>query len=242
MLTLIGSHLFSLQKFSIIFRKFLKGKFKKCTKKSLFQEGFFCVILIIMSDEEIKKEEALPEEDVEVEEFEFNEDGEEDFKKTLKKFRADLKICKAEKEEYLTGWQKERAEFANYRKQEDDRKAMFSESMRERILGRFLTVMDSFSMAFANKEAWDKVDENWRRGVEYIHSQMNTIFEEYGVKAIGETGETFDPVIHQPVEMMPTDKKEEDHKVATVIQKGYKLGERVLRPARVNVYEYKDGE
>ena len=110
MLTLIGSHLFSLQKFSIIFRKFLKGKFKKCTKKFLFQEGFFCVILIIMSDEEIKKEEALPAEDVEVEEFEFNDDGEEDLKKTLKKFRADLKICKAAKEEYLTGWQKERAE------------------------------------------------------------------------------------------------------------------------------------
>src|SRR3989338_7944063 len=195
-----------------------------------------------MSDEENKKdvENTKPEE--EVVEFEFNDDGEEDLKKTLKKLRADLKACQKEKEEYLLGWQKERADFANYRKQQDDRKAMFSESMRERILGRFLTVMDSFSMAFADKEAWGKVEENWRKGVEYIYSQMNTIFEEYGVKAIGETGETFDPVIHQPVEMMPTDKKEEDHKVATVIQKGYKLGERVLRPARVNVYEYKDGE
>ncbi|OGI86473.1 nucleotide exchange factor GrpE [Candidatus Nomurabacteria bacterium RIFCSPLOWO2_01_FULL_41_12] len=79
---------------------------------------------------------------------------------------------------------------------------------------------------------------------------MNTIFEEYGVKAIGEVGESFDPVIHQPVEMMPTDKKEEDHKIASMIQKGYMLGGdlpagkagRVIRPARVNVYEYKNGD
>ncbi len=192
-----------------------------------------------MSDEEIKKEEDN-QDDSEVLEFEFNEDGEEDLKKTLKKLRADLKACKAEKEEYLTGWQKERAEFANYRKQEEDRKAIFSEAMRERILTRFLTVSDSFDMAFANKEAWEKVDDNWRKGVEYIYAQMNTIFEEYGVKAIGEVGESFDPNIHQSIDVVETNKKEQDHIVANVIQKGYKLGERVIRAARVNVYEFKE--
>ncbi len=180
------------------------------------------------------------EESDDVVEFEFNDDGEEDLKKTLKKLRADLKQVKKEKEEYLTGWQKERAEFANYKKQEDDRKAMFSEAMRERILTRFLSVMDSFNMAFANKEAWEKVDEGWRKGVEYIYSQMNGVFEEYGVKAVGEVGENFDPNIHESIDVVATEKKEDNHKVAVVIQKGYKLGERVIRPARVNVYEYKE--
>lgn len=175
-------------------------------------------------------------------EFEFNEDGEEDLKKTLKKFRVDLKACQVEKAEYLNGWQKERADFANYKKQEEDRKSLFSEAMRERILTRFLTVMDSFNVAFANKEAWDKVEENWRKGVEYIYAQMNTVFEEYGVQSVGEVGESFDPNIHQSVEIVPTDKKENDHKVAEVTQKGYKLGERVMRPARVNIWEYKNGE
>src|SRR3989339_967739 len=168
-----------------------------------------------MSDEEVKKdaENIEQKEDTsEVLEFEFNEDGEEDLKKTLKKFRADLKQCQKENYElnatsmeYLLGWQKERAEFANYRKQEDDRRAMFSESMRERILTRFLSVIDSFNMAFANKEAWEKVDENWRKGVEYIYTQMNTIFEEYGVKPVGEEGEIFDPNIHQSIDMTKTD-------------------------------------
>jgi molecular chaperone GrpE len=95
-------------------------------------------------------------------------------------------------------------------------------------------------MAFANKEAWEKIDENWRKGVERIYTQMNTIFEEYGVKAIGKVGETFDPNIHQSIDLIETDKKELDHKVANVNQKGYKLGERIMRPARVNVYEYKE--
>ena len=176
----------------------------------------------------------------EVLEFEFNDDGEEDLKKTIKKLRADLKEAKAEKAEYLNGWQKERADFANYKKQEDDRKANFSEAMRERILTRFLTVMDSFNMAFQNREAWEKVDENWRKGVEYIYAQLNTVFEEYGVKGVGEVGESFDHNIHHSIEMVGTDKKELDHKIAEVIQKGYKLGERVIRPARVNVFEYHD--
>jgi molecular chaperone GrpE len=153
-----------------------------------------------------------------------------------------LKQAKAEKEEYLNGWQKERAEFANYRKQEDDRKAMFSEAMRERILTRFLSVLDSFNMAFANKEAWAKVDDNWRKGVEYIYSQLNTIFEEYGVKEVGKEGESFDPNIHESIDVVETDKKELEHKVAVLIQKGYKLAERVIRPARVNVYEYRASE
>ncbi|MES2023641.1 MAG: nucleotide exchange factor GrpE [Patescibacteria group bacterium] len=197
-----------------------------------------------MQDEENKKVENTEpkEDDTEVLEFEFNEDGEEDLKKTLKKFRADLKACKKEKEEFLVGWQKERADFVNYKKQEEDRKSMLSESMRERILTRFLGVMDSFNMAFANKQAWEKVDENWRKGVEYIYAQMNNVFEEYGVKGIGEAGETFDPNMHESIEMMQTDKKENDHKISNVIQKGYKLGDRVLRPARVNVYEYKQSE
>ena len=67
-----------------------------------------------MSEDEIQD----PSSD-EVVEFEYNEEGEEDLKKTLKKLRADLKACRAEKEEYLTGWQKERADFANFKKQEE---------------------------------------------------------------------------------------------------------------------------
>ncbi len=191
-----------------------------------------------MADSDEKKEENPPEDDIL--EFEFNDDGEEDLKKTLKKLRADLKQAKKEKEEYLTGWQKERADFINYKKEEDNRKALFSEAVRERILTRFLSVLDSFNMAVGNREAWEKVEPGWRQGVEHIYSDLSKIFEEYGVKPIGEVGEIFDPNLHQSIDLVPTAEKDLDHKVAEVIQKGYRLGERILRPARVNVYEYKN--
>jgi len=190
-----------------------------------------------MSEEEEKKD---LEPESEVLEFEFNDDGEEDLKKTLKKLRNDLKACKLQKEEYLNGWQKERADFINYKKQEEERRNNFSEAVRERILSRFLTILDSFNMAFSNKDVWGKVDENWRKGVEYIYAQLKTIFEEYDVKEVGVEGEDFDPNIHQSIEMTATDKKEENHKISMVIQKGYKLGDRIIRPARVNVFEYKE--
>jgi molecular chaperone GrpE len=223
----------------------MKDEEKKEKNKSLEEE---------IKEESSQNKEEISEESEDVVEFEFNDDpegnssdsygagGEDDLVKKIKKLKLELANCRKEKQEYLTGWQKERADFLNYKKQEEDRKMNFSENVKEQVFSRFFSVIDSFDMAFANKEAWEKVNLNWRKGVEYIYGQINAIFEEYGVKSLGEVGEVFDPNIHQSVEMIETDKKEDDHKVASVIQKGYKLGERVMRPARVNVYAYRDKE
>ena len=194
-----------------------------------------------MSDEDIK-DDAAPESEDDIVEFEFNEDGEEDLKKTLKKLRADLKQAKKEKEEYLTGWQKERADFANYKKDEENRRRASAGMVEEGMLSRFLSVQDSFNMAMADRAVWEKVDPNWRRGVEHIYTQLRNVFEEFGVMEVGQVGEAFDPYIHHSIDTVATDKKELDHTVAQVIQKGYKLEDRILRPAQVKVYEYKNSE
>ena len=204
-------------------------------------------------EEEKNKEVELPETEEVFEEDFFDEeeidyeDGGDELKKKFKKLKDELKQVKKDREEYLNGWQKERADFANYKKQEEDRKSAVSESLRERILSRFLTVLDSFNMAFSNKEAWEKVDPSWRQGVEYIYSQMNSVFEEYGVKAIGKVDENFDPTVHEPMEMVQTDDQSKEHKVARVVQEGYLIGSdpreggtgRVIRAAKVDLYEYK---
>lgn len=184
----------------------------------------------------------MAEEPEDIVEFEFNEDGEEDLKKTLKKLRADLKQTKREKEEYLTGWQKERADFANYKKDEDSRRKAGAEYVREDVLARFVSLADSFHMAMANKEAWEKVDKNWRMGIEHIYSELKKIFEEYGMVELGKVDEPFDPNIHHSVENVCGPDQTKDHTIAEVIQKGYKLGTRILRPAQVKVYEFQDGE
>ena len=174
-------------------------------------------------------------------EFEATEEGEaESFAKDkIKDLREKLKACEKDKQEYLNGWQRERADFANYRKSEDERKVMLMDAAKERILLSFLNVMDSFDMAFANREAWEKVDANWRKGVEYIYAQMNTVFEDYGIKAIGQVGEMFNPEMHQSIDTVETTNPEDDHKISDVVQKGYRSATQVLRPARVKVFSFK---
>jgi molecular chaperone GrpE len=180
------------------------------------------------------------EEDTVVEEFVFDEDGEANMALTLKKLRKDLKQAQKEKQEYLTSWQRERADFMNYKKDEATKMSRMNALSRERFAEELLPVLDSYDMAFQNKEAWEKVDKNWRMGVEYIHQQLLKVLSENGVEEIRmEEGDQFDPNLHESVETVATDDKRKEHTVAKILQKGYKTSAGVLRPGRVNVFEYK---
>ena len=95
-------------------------------------------------------------------------------------------------------------------------------------------------MAFSNKEAWEKVDKNWRTGVEYIHQQFMSTLSELGVEKIDDINVLFDPKIHQSIETVNTTEKNKDHTIEKVTQIGYKMGNRIIRPARVNVYKYQE--
>lgn len=157
----------------------------------------------------------------------------------LKKLKNDLKICKKEKQEYLDGWQRDKADFINAKKEQEESKKQFISFAKEGILHDILPVADSFDMAFSNKEAWESVDKNWRNGVEYIYSQLISILENNGMKAINPMGEEFDPNKHSSIESIEVDKKEDDHKVVEVLQKGYSLNGKITRVAKVKVGKYK---
>jgi len=160
-----------------------------------------------------------------------------DFAEKLKKLKDELKVAKAERAEYLNGWQKERADFANYKKDETERLSRAKEYTKERFVEDLLPVLDAFDMAFSNREAWEKVDKTWRGGVEYIHQQLLRILVEAGIFEIAPVeGEKINSNFHEPVESIPTEDKDKDHTVAKLLQKGYRIGDRVLRPARINVW------
>jgi molecular chaperone GrpE len=110
---------------------------------------------------------------------------------------------------------------------------------KEKIVESLLPSIDSFDMAMANKEAWESVDKNWRTGVEYIYQQIISGLSDVGVEIIDKTGIKFDPNLHQSIESVPTDDESKDHTIEKIIQAGYKIGDRVIRPARVNIFEYK---
>jgi molecular chaperone GrpE len=102
-----------------------------------------------------------------------------------------------------------------------------------------LPVIDSFSMAMSNKEAWEKVDANWRTGVEYIYQQMMAVLKDRTFSVFGAVGEAFDPLLHEAVSETETTDPSLAHTISAVLQQGYKLGDNVLRAARVSVYTVK---
>ena len=171
---------------------------------------------------------------------ESTEDGEAlPVKDVTKKLREELKVVRKEKEEYLTGWQRAKADYVNLQKELDSTRLNISLIAKEKMARNLMPAMDSFDMAFTNKEAWEKVDKNWRMGVEYIYSQLMTGLSDSGVEKIDKVGVKFDPALHQSISAIPTDKEENDHTIESIVQIGYKIGDRIIRPARVNIYEYK---
>lgn len=162
--------------------------------------------------------------------------GEETPKDQIKRLRAKLHEAIQEKQEYLDGWQRAKAEFANYKKREEETKSEFIKFAREGLIGDIIPVLESFHMAFANKEAWEKVDPSWRVGVEYIHTQLSQVLAGHGLTPVDPTGQAFNPNEHTSIGSIPTDDEAKDHVVAEVVQLGYRLNGKLLRSPRVKIY------
>lgn len=157
----------------------------------------------------------------------------------VKKLKEKIKILEKEKQEYMNGWQRERADFANYKKRMENEKLEVIKYSNENLISELISVLDSFEMAFANKEAWEKADKNWRVGIEYIHSQFLKILDENGLKIMNPVGEKFDPKFHVAQAHEETKDEKQDGIITKVIKKGYLLNDRVIVAPHVVVAEYK---
>ena len=144
-----------------------------------------------------------------------------------------VKRLHTEAEEYLDGWQRARAEFANFKK----RTQRENEHARERIAGEiithFLGVKDDIERALSRVPETDDFQE-WIMGIELIHQKLQALFDAEGVELIEAEGERFDPNLHEAVSFEESDDHEEGL-IIDITQPGYKMGERVLRPAMVRV-------
>lgn len=123
------------------------------------------------------------------------------------------------------------AEYDNYRKRSQKEKEQAYGDSKASVLAEFLPVLDNFDRAASNKEA---SLEDYQKGIDMIFTQFNDIFTKLGVEAFGEKGEEFDPNLHQAV-MHIDDENEKDNVIVDIFSKGYKLGDRILRPAIVKV-------
>ncbi len=192
--------------------------------------------MYFMNEEENKKPEET-QEDVVVEET--NEDGEGlDTTAQLKKLREKLKLCVEEKQSYLDGWQRAKADFINARKRDDEAKKELVKFANENLISEIIPVLDSFEMAMANKEAWEKVDRNWRSGVEYIYSQLINALKNNNLVILDPVGQKFDPMRDEAVEFEKVTDEKQANIITKVIQKGYSLNGRVIKAPKVTVGEF----
>lgn len=152
----------------------------------------------------------------------------------LKKLKVELAKCKAERQEYLDGWQRLRADVANAKKAEAERAARGRALAKEDLIAELLPVLDSFDMARSG-DSWNKVDEGWRKGIEHILSQLEAIVVSAGATRFGKAGETFDPYIHEAVREVEPETEASEGKIVAILRSGWKMGEQVLRPAQVTV-------
>ncbi len=160
--------------------------------------------------------------------------AEENAMESVKALKEKLKKAIEEKQEYLNSWQKDKAEFLNARKRDQEAQKDFARFSNENLIGELIPVLDSFNMAMGNKEVWEKVDKNWRVGVEYIANQLKTVLEGFGLKEIDPMGKPFDPMRDEAIE----DGKN-GNTVTTVVQKGYELNGKVLKAPKVKIGETK---
>ncbi|MCK5059916.1 MAG: nucleotide exchange factor GrpE [Candidatus Pacebacteria bacterium] len=179
--------------------------------------------------------------DAEIEDVVFEEEYENtatEKKDAIGKLKERLRKCEEEKNRYLILWQKDKADFINARKDDEKRNLEVIKYAKESLVVEIFPVLDSFNMAMQNP-VWNEVSKEWRVGVEYIYSQLQTALVNNGLEEIEPLGQPFNALEHHAVESVSVHEKGKDHKVIEVTQKGYKLNGKIIRPAGVKVGEYK---
>jgi molecular chaperone GrpE len=152
----------------------------------------------------------------------------------LDAIRKELAQTQAQSAEYLDGWKRAQAEFANYRKRQERDGAEQLVAAVARAVERWFPLLDDLGRALRERPA-DQSLEQWRSGIDLIYRKGLAILEAEGVTAVeAEPGQPFDPARHEAVTMEPCADRE-DGEIIGVLRGGYRIGERILRPAQVRV-------
>ncbi|MBV6392036.1 MAG: Protein GrpE [Anaerolineales bacterium] len=177
--------------------------------------------------EEQDKQEEIEETNAATEEM---PDGEGQAPAEREALIQQLKEAESKIVEYKDGWARSQAEFQNFRRRMERDNEAFKTAARGDIFKKVLPVLDDLERALQNRPA----DDAWASGIELVARKFQNILEMEGVKKIEAKGAAFDPNFHEAISHEPSDVVESGH-VIDVLQNGYTLGERVIRPALVRV-------
>jgi molecular chaperone GrpE len=148
----------------------------------------------------------------------------------VKKLRSEIDQIKKERQEYLDGWQRSKADYVNLLKRTDT--GAKDSEMRGRIkaIETLLPAFDALERAKEHGEV--------PAGFMAIAKQLESAFSSLGLEAIGRVGERFDPGLHEALGQDETKLCEEDDSITAVLEKGWKIRDNIVRPAKVRVAHY----
>ncbi len=136
-------------------------------------------------------------------------------------------------DQFSDGWQRERAEFANYRKRAARDEEFHRQTSRIDILRKYLDVHDDIDLAIKNMPDHIK-DDPWSNGIQLIQQKLANVLKSEGLEPITAEDNEFDPNLHEAISL-EEHPEIESGKIIEIVQQGYKIGERVVRPSRVRV-------
>jgi molecular chaperone GrpE len=151
----------------------------------------------------------------------------------LAQLSAELEAAEQRASEAEAGWQRARADFANLKRRTEEERAESASMAADRLLIRVLDVADDFDLAVEHVPQ-DAKDSPWVEGISAIDRKLRTLLEAEGISIMEGEGEPFDPHTQQAISYEDT-ADVPDGTVTKVIQRGYTIGDRVLRPALVAV-------
>ncbi len=151
----------------------------------------------------------------------------------LEELKEKIESYRKEKDKYLDGWKRARADFLNYKKEERERMKKFVNFAKKDLFGELLLILDSFKLA--EKSLSEKLKEKEEvKGLLQIKKELERFLKKEGVERIDVLGEKYDPSVAEAVAGVEREDLEEDV-VAEVVRDGYTFQGRILRPAKVKV-------
>lgn len=180
-----------------------------------------------------KKNESPSSVEVPVQELDTLKAELEECRAQLSQALAQLEEANKKAEEHRDGWQRALADYANLKRRSELNQATLQQTLYASTLRRYLEISDDLERALNNRPQ-DGEAGRWAEGVELTYRKIMNFLEADGVSQIEAEGEFFDPSLHEAI-------SQEDHpeiesgKIIGIVQQGYRLGDRVLRPARVRV-------
>lgn len=144
--------------------------------------------------------------------------------------KKQLEEANAKATEFRDSWMRSQAEFQNYKKRLERDNELTYVNMKGDIVKKVLPVLDDLERALQNRPA----DNSWANGIELIARKLQNVLDSEGIKRIEAEGQEFNPNFHEAISHEPADGVKSGFVIA-VVQNGYMLGERVIRPALVRV-------